>query len=117
MLISSILEVIQYMTSLGIVHADLKPDNILVTSEPDGSLASIKIIDFGSCFLFDEIQQVDMSTPEYIPPEVLSHLAARRRPTAELLQTMNVWSFDTWSLGCLLLEILTGFPLWLSLKG
>ena len=25
--------------------------------------------------------------------------------------------FDIWSLGSILLEILTGFPLWLSLKG
>ena len=28
----------------------------------------------------------------------------------------NPWSQDIWALGCLWLEIATGFPLWLSLK-
>jgi len=27
------------------------------------------------------------------------------------------WSYDIWSFGAILLEIMTGFPLWLSLKG
>lgn len=27
------------------------------------------------------------------------------------------WSYDIWSLGCILVEMLSGFPLWLSLKG
>ena len=27
------------------------------------------------------------------------------------------WSIDIWSLGAILLEIVTGFPLWLSYKG
>ncbi len=30
---------------------------------------------------------------------------------------MKPWSFDIWSFGAILLELLTGFPLWLSLKG
>jgi len=30
---------------------------------------------------------------------------------------MQSWSFDVWSFGAILLEFLTGFPLWLSLKG
>ena len=29
---------------------------------------------------------------------------------------MRPWSYDVWSLGAILLELLTGFPLWLSLK-
>ena len=69
-----LIEVVELFTSLGIVHGDIKPDNILV-SYSSGQLSGIKVIDFGSCFLFDEVKQVDMSTPEYVPPEVLSHLA------------------------------------------
>ena len=30
---------------------------------------------------------------------------------------MHPWSFDMWSMGAILLEVVTGFPLWLSLKG
>jgi serine/threonine protein kinase len=30
---------------------------------------------------------------------------------------MNAWSIDVWSMGAILLEIVTGFPLWLSYKG
>ena len=30
---------------------------------------------------------------------------------------MEPWSIDMWSLGVILLEIMTGFPVWLSYKG
>jgi dual specificity tyrosine-phosphorylation-regulated kinase 2/3/4 len=59
------------------------------------------------------------STPEYLPPEIHSYLAKR------FTQQTNVsirgfaelsFIFDVWSLGSILLEILSGFPLWLSLK-
>ena len=30
---------------------------------------------------------------------------------------MHTWSIDVWSMGAILLEMLTGFPLWMSYKG
>ena len=30
---------------------------------------------------------------------------------------MNPWNYDMWSLGTIILEIITGFPIWLSYKG
>lgn len=30
---------------------------------------------------------------------------------------MEPWSYDIWSLGAIFLEVITGFPLWLSMKG
>ena len=30
---------------------------------------------------------------------------------------LQPWSYDVWSLGALMIEIMTGFPLWLSMKG
>lgn len=53
-----------------VVHADLKPDNILV--EFDGErVKSIKLIDFGSSFMFNQESKITASTPEYLAPEVL----------------------------------------------
>ena len=61
-----------------------------------------------------------MSTPEYLPPEIQTFLS--RRFSTQLNYNINDFSsvtyvFDIWSLGSILLEILSGFPLWLSLKG
>ena len=39
---------------LGIVHGDLKPDNIIIDFDPDrDSILSLKIIDLGSSFLLN----------------------------------------------------------------
>lgn len=35
----------------------------------------------------------------------------------ELSSNINPWSMDMWSIGTIFLEILTGFPMWLGLKG
>ena len=39
------------------------------------------------------------------------------RKNDELNETMKPWSIDMFSMGAILLEIFTGFPLWLSMKG
>lgn len=37
-------------------------------------------------------------------------------PAETLAEISNSWSVDVWSLGAIILEILTGVPLWMSLK-
>jgi dual specificity tyrosine-phosphorylation-regulated kinase 2/3/4 len=105
----------------GIVHADVKSDNILVSYTED-TITCVKLIDFGSAFLFETTNSIAMSTPEYLAPEILDYLENKGKPKYSdgvpgLLNNMHVWSYDMWSIGALLLEIMTGFPLWLSLKG
>ena len=59
------------------------------------------------------------STPEYLPPEIHSFLSKRyTQQTNVRVQDFAQVSFifDIWSLGSILLEVLSGFPLWLSLK-
>jgi serine/threonine protein kinase len=63
-----------------------------------------------------------MSTPEYLAPEILNYLENKGNPKYSegvpgLLRSMHAWSYDMWSIGALLLEIITGFPLWLNMKG
>lgn len=55
------------------MHADIKPDNILV--DYDGhSIKSLKVIDFGSSFVFSKVKSVPATTPEYLAPEVLTFM-------------------------------------------
>jgi len=51
-LIKKIAETFVVLTEVNIVHADIKPDNILV--DYDGSMIKdIKLIDFGSAFSYE----------------------------------------------------------------
>ena len=106
------------MSDLGIVHGDIKPDNILV--DFDGSrFRSIKIIDFGTAFIHDDSPNFSMSTPEYLSPEVLKHLLSKRNmgKFKNHLKSQIVSDCDIWSLGVIFFEILLGFPVWLGMKG
>ncbi len=68
-----LLQIFELLSFLDIVHADLKPDNILVSF--DGSkITDLKLIDFGSAFIFSEARSIPATTPEYLAPEVLSFM-------------------------------------------
>lgn len=112
---------------LGIVHADLKPENILIKYDPEEEkITSLKIIDLGSSFLLNargiELKnqsKFNASTPEYLPPEIHAFLINKYQKSGkvEVSDFCNIpYVFDMWALASILLEILSGFPLWLSLK-
>jgi len=80
---------------LSIIHCDLKPENILLCSP---KRSAIKIVDFGSsCQLGKRIYQYIQSR-FYRSPEVL-------------LGIPYDMAIDMWSLGCILVEMHTGEPL------
>ena len=110
-------EIFHVLSAARIVHADIKPDNILVNF--DGrQIKDIKLIDFGSAFSYENPNSICASTPEYLAPEILSFLDNRGQMTTKtLMERLHPWSYDIWSFGAIIMEILTGFPLWLSLKG
>ncbi len=71
-LLRKLLEALDLLQHRRIIHADLKPDNVLV--EFDGSkIVSLKLIDFGSAFFYDQPCNMRMTTPEYQAPECLEY--------------------------------------------
>ena len=63
--------------ALGIAHRDLKPDNIMVSTDVDG-LDNVKVVDFGIAKATGEVAQgvtrtgIVVGTPEYMSPEQLA---------------------------------------------
>ena len=104
-----LLEATAYLHSLSLVHTDLKPENVLLTSgdydrAPAGGPraparvprhASVRVIDFGSATFEDAHHSAVVSTRHYRAPEVILGLG---------------WSYpaDLWSAGCILVELATG---------
>ena len=81
-----------YLHMKGIVHRDLKQENILL--ETDGF---IKIIDYGLAKMLDDKQQANTfcGTPEYLAPEIISESGHDK-------------SVDWWALGIIMYEMLIG---------
>lgn len=67
----NLLEAVEYIHSQGVVHRDLKPDNILLVSAEDHE--KFKIIDFGLSAQFEKDNELTSKcgTPGYIAPEIL----------------------------------------------
>mmetsp|Transcript_32068 Transcript_32068/g.31369 ORF Transcript_32068/g.31369 Transcript_32068/m.31369 type:complete len:163 (-) Transcript_32068:435-923(-) len=82
--LSKMASVLNLFSRIGMVHADLKPDNILVEFDEDrNEIVSLKVIDFGSAFILagnreiKEQREFAMSTPEYLPPEIQTYMSRR----------------------------------------
>ena len=90
--------------------------------DPSISIAETKLIDYGSSFVFTNLRQFSMATPEYMAPEILNFILYENEleyihKLLEYVQKYNKpWVIDIWSLGCVVLEIVSGIPLWMSLK-
>ncbi|KAG6878758.1 hypothetical protein C0993_008057 [Termitomyces sp. T159_Od127] len=78
-----------------IVHCDLKPENVLLRHP---TRSAIKVIDFGSSCFDDERIYTYIQSRFYRSPEVILGL------------TYSM-AIDMWSLGCILAELYTGFPI------
>ena len=87
-----VLVALEFVHRLGLVHSDVKPENILLSSY---SRAQVKLIDFGSsCYLTDR-QSSYIQSRSYRAPEVVLGLPYDGR-------------IDIWSLGCVVAEMFTG---------
>ena len=83
------------LKSRRVIHCDLKPENILL-AHPMHS--EIKVIDFGSSCFENEKVYTYIQSRFYRSPEVI------------LGMSYGI-EIDMWSLGCILAELLTGYPI------
>ncbi|MCL2849724.1 MAG: protein kinase, partial [Micrococcales bacterium] len=94
-----VLTALEFAHRAGIVHRDIKPGNIMITSE-----GVVKVMDFGIARAVDDdwtSTQTVVGTPGYLSPE---HAAGK---------VVDVRS-DLYSTGCVLFELLTGRPPFVS---
>uniref|UniRef100_A0AAZ3SE88 calcium/calmodulin-dependent protein kinase n=1 Tax=Oncorhynchus tshawytscha TaxID=74940 RepID=A0AAZ3SE88_ONCTS len=96
--IQQILESVNHCHQSGIVHRDMKPENLLLASKLKG--AAVKLADFGLAIEVQGDQQAWFGfagTPGYLSPEVL-----RKDPYGKPV--------DMWACGVILYILLVGYP-------
>jgi serine/threonine-protein kinase len=99
-----LLEALAEAHALGIVHRDVKPENLVLAQTPSGE--SVKLLDFGICFA-RHVPGADerrfsagnsVGSPHYMAPEQISS------------PDSSDHRIDIWSVGVVLFELLSGEP-------
>lgn len=90
-----ILSGLVFMHQHRIIHCDLKPENILMI-KPGRS--GVKLIDFGSSCFENERLYTYIQSRFYRAPEIILGIPYKM-------------SIDMWSLGCIIAELIQGYPL------
>lgn len=94
-IVRTILEALSTLLRLGIVHSDVKPENILLVN---GTSTKFKIVDFGSSRFISQQCTFYIQSRFYRAPEVI-------------LSIPHSYPIDIWSLGCVAVELFVGLPL------
>ncbi|XP_070928437.1 dual specificity tyrosine-phosphorylation-regulated kinase 4 isoform X6 [Macaca nemestrina] len=91
----SVLKCLQMLSVEKIIHCDLKPENIVLYQKGQ---VSVKVIDFGSsCYEHQKVYTYIQSRFYRSPEVILGH--------------PYDMAIDMWSLGCIMAELYTGYPL------
>jgi serine/threonine protein kinase len=100
--LAELVEALEFIHSRGIVHRDLKAENMIIS--PEGHLI---LIDFGTA---KDLVEKDFNgpefvgTPDFMPPEAV-------KGTDEILKAGGAdHTADLWALGCVIYQLLIGDP-------
>lgn len=106
-ILKSLAHSLRIMHREGIVHGDLKPDNILIKTTATGSYTT-KLIDFDDSYFSGrppkDREQV-VGTPEYYSPELFDYISDEDE---ELSPSILTTQSDIFALGVIFCEYLTG---------
>ncbi|XP_022903261.1 homeodomain-interacting protein kinase 2 isoform X2 [Onthophagus taurus] len=98
-ILQQVLTALLKLKQLGLIHADLKPENIMLV-DPSRQPYRVKVIDFGSAsHVSKAVCNTYLQSRYYRAPEIILGL-----PFCEAI--------DMWSLGCVVAELFLGWPLY-----
>ncbi|XP_073999472.1 homeodomain-interacting protein kinase 2-like isoform X2 [Rhodnius prolixus] len=98
-ILQQVLTALLKLKQLGLIHADLKPENIMLV-DPLRQPYRVKVIDFGSAsHVSKAVCNTYLQSRYYRAPEIILGL-----PFCEAI--------DMWSLGCVVAELFLGWPLY-----
>ena len=88
-----VLLALEFLSSIGLTHRDVKPENIIVFNGTQGSKV-FKLADFGFANYVNKLEKTQMSivTPEYRAPEICLHKHHDSK-------------VDIWSAACMFFEV------------
>ena len=101
----AVVEQLQSLHAAGVVHRDIKTSNILV-----GNNGEVVLTDFGhSVSLKKAINSFNCGTLNYSSPEMVKGFLLKNKNVET--NDIDPIAADIWSLGCVLAELIIGFPL------